>query len=334
MQHSALSAWERHSAVAERIGKVYPELSKAHRKAADYVLANAFRAATMTIDELADVVGFSLATANRFSHALGFDGYPAFRAALVLDFASSLAPIEKLRDQVQHPATSTEIIAAALTADIQNLEATKRALVSTQCDQAVSMILEAERIYVVGFGASAYLAGMMAHALEPFCRTVLSVAGPGGPSQAGRQFFKVDQRDLVIAMAYPRYVADTITLARLAKERGAQLLAFTDVPTSPLVPLADITLYAQTERLLSPTSDAAALAMIQAVCDAVAHRANRSVNAASQMTEFVLPWLHHPDWQAKSDSNLAAKAKTKTKTKTDNIKTATNKLASKKDQAS
>ncbi|MFJ2986909.1 MurR/RpiR family transcriptional regulator [Collimonas sp. NPDC087041] len=308
MQHSAITTWQRESAVAARIGKVYPELSKAHRKAADYVLANVFRAATMTIDELADAVGVSLATANRFAHALGFDGYPAFRAALVQGFASSLAPVEKLRDQVQRPATSAEIIAAALTADIQNLEATRRTLAPAQCDQAINMILNAERIYILGFGASGHLAGIMAHALEPYCRTVMSVAGPGGPSQAARQFFKIDQRDLVIALAFPRYVTDTLTLATRAKERNAQVLAITDTPTSPLVPLADITLYAQTERQLSPTSDAAALALIQAICDAVAHRANRSVHAASQMTEFVLPWLHYPDGKNKSNARPAKAA--------------------------
>lgn len=334
MQHSAITAWQRESAVAARIGKAYPDLSKAHRKTVDYVLANAFRAATMTIDELADVVGISLATANRFAHALGFDGYPAFRAALVQDFASSLAPVEKLRDQVQRPATSAEIIAAALTADMQNLEATKRALTPAQCDRAVSMILDAERIFVLGFGASAYLAGIMAHALEPYCRTVISAAGPGGPSQAGRQFFKIDQRDLVITMAFPRYVTDTLTLTARAKERAAQVLAFTDSPTSPLVPLADITLYAKTERQLSPTSDAAALALIQAVCDAVVHRANRSVHAASKMTEFLLPWLHYPDGkttlQPRQNKQVKKSGiKASMKTKTGNVRSATSPSASK-----
>jgi isoaspartyl peptidase/L-asparaginase-like protein (Ntn-hydrolase superfamily) len=110
--------------------------------------------------------------------------------------------------QCPHPSTSSQIIAAALTADIQNLEATKRALISIQCDRAVSTILNADRIYVVGFGASAYLDGMMALAPEPFCRTVFSVAGPGGPTQAGRQFFKVYPRDAtrqVVMDLLPRY---------------------------------------------------------------------------------------------------------------------------------
>jgi DNA-binding MurR/RpiR family transcriptional regulator len=62
--------------VNARIGKVYMSLSKAHKKAADYVLSNVFRSATMSIDELANAVGISVATANRFARALGFDGYP------------------------------------------------------------------------------------------------------------------------------------------------------------------------------------------------------------------------------------------------------------------
>jgi hypothetical protein len=33
------------------------------------------------------------------------------------------------------------------------------------------------------------------------------------------------------------------------------------------------------------------LAVIEALCDAVAHRAKRSVEAASGLAEFVLPWL-------------------------------------------
>jgi DNA-binding MurR/RpiR family transcriptional regulator len=305
VQSNAANTWHRRSAVAERIGRLYPALSKAHRKAADYVLANVFRVATMTIDELADAVGFSLATANRFARALDFDGYAAFRAALVADFASTLAPVEKLRDHVGRIASSAEIMADALEADLQNLQATRRALVPELCDGAVDMILKAERIFVIGFGASGHLAGITAHALQAHCRTVVAASGSGGPSQVARQFFKLDHRDLVIALAFPRYVTDTVTLAARAIERGAGLLAFTDAPTSPLAPLADIALYAQTERQLGPTSDAAALALIQATCDAVAFRADKSVLAASTMIEFTLPWLHHPEWQDKAESRPA-----------------------------
>lgn len=279
-------------AISVRIGKVYMQLSKSHRKTADYVLGNVFRAATMTIDELADAVGISVATANRFARTLGFDGYPQFRAELVQGFESTLAPVEKLRSEVQRPASSTEIIAATLDEDIANLEATRRAIVPGLCEQAVKMILAAERIYIIGFSASSYLAGLMAHGLEPYCRTVQSTAGQAGASHAARQLFKLGRRDLVIAIAFPRYVHDTIALAHSAREKGVGMIAITDAPSSPLAALADVTLYAQTRRQLSANSDAAALSLIEALCGAVAHQAKDAVHAASAMTEFVLPWLY------------------------------------------
>lgn len=302
--------------IVRTLGKQYPDLSKSHKKTADFVLANTFRAATMTIDELSAAAGISLATANRFAHVLGFDGYASFRAALVADFASSLAPVENLRIEVQKAATSAQIMAAAMDNDMRNLEATRRALVPEHCDMAVDLILKADRIYVLGFGSSAYLAGIMAHALEPYCRTVMSAGTIGGPSQTGRQFAKLDRRDLVIALAYPRYVTDTVRLAQKALDRGARLIAFTDVPTSPLAPLADVAIYAQTERRLSPTSDAAALMVIQAMCDAVAHRAKHSVQAASTMTEFVLPWLYRPEQQMPGAAKPAQKSSGKTTART------------------
>ena len=74
-----------------------PLMTPIHRRMGEFVLANPFRAATMRIDELAQAVNASIATANRFAKALGFDGYPAMRAALVRGFEATLGPVERLR---------------------------------------------------------------------------------------------------------------------------------------------------------------------------------------------------------------------------------------------
>jgi DNA-binding MurR/RpiR family transcriptional regulator len=278
--------------VNARIGKVYMSLSKAHRKAADYVLSNVFRSATMSIDELANAVGISVATANRFARALGFEGYPQFRAELVCGFEAMLAPIENLRTEVQRPASSAEIIASSLNEDINNLDATRRGLVPELCNQAVKMILGAERIYIVGYGASAFLGGLMMHSLEPFCNTIQCTVGAGGPSHAARQLFKFTPRDLVIALSFPRYAQDVVTIAKSVRDKKVPILAITDAPSSPLASLANVTLYAHTRRQLSPNSEGAALCVIEALCNAVAHQAKSPVNSASEMMEFMLPWTY------------------------------------------
>ncbi|TWG79690.1 RpiR family transcriptional regulator [Cupriavidus gilardii J11] len=278
--------------ISDRIARAFPTLTPAHQRMADYVLANPFRAATMRIDEFAQAVQVSVATANRFAHALGFDGYPQFRAELVRGFEATLAPVEKLRTELERPATVAEVVAASLAESERNLEATRRSLDGAACERAVAAILEAGHVYVLGFGASGYLAGLLQHGLDMYCRTVTTVAGVGGASTAARQLFKLTPKDLVIAIAFPRYVYDSVALTQRARDHGARILALTDGPTSPLAPLADIALYVSAGRQLSANSDAAVLAMIEALCGAVAHRAAHSVKAAADMTEFVLPWLH------------------------------------------
>ena len=278
--------------VSERIGAALATLTPAHQRMAEYVLANPFRAATMRIDEFAEAVNMSVATANRFAHALGFEGFPQFRAELVRGFEATLAPVEKLRHELARPASSAEIFAASLNEDIANLDATRRMLDPAACERAVDAILAAPRIYVVGFGASGYLAGLLRHGLDLYCDTVLSVSQPGGASDAARQVRKIAPDDLLIAIAFLRYASDTITLAQRVRERGGRILALTDGPTSPLAPLADVSLYARPSRQFSANSDTAVTAMIEALCGAVAHRSSHSLQSAENLTAFVLPWLH------------------------------------------
>ncbi|AOZ08962.1 MurR/RpiR family transcriptional regulator [Cupriavidus malaysiensis] len=278
--------------IAERIARSLPALTPAHQRMAHYVLDNPFRAATMRIDELAAAVQVSVATANRFAHALGFEGYPQFRAELVRGFEATLAPVERLRDELERPATAAEAMAASLDDAARNLEATRRGLDADACERAVEAILAAHRVYIIGFGASGFLAGLLQHGLELHCRTVSSVSTAAGASHAARQLFKLEAGDLVIGIAFPRYVSDTVLLAERIKARGVRLLALTDGPLSPLAPLADIALYASAGSRLSANADAVVTALIEALCDAVAHRSAHSVQRAAEMTEFLLPWLH------------------------------------------
>jgi DNA-binding MurR/RpiR family transcriptional regulator len=292
---SAASA-DAEPSIAARITVAMPTLTPIHRRMGKYVLANPFRAATMRIDELAAAVNASVATANRFARALGFDGYPALRAALVRGFEATLAPVERLRS-AQEQETGVrggDLIDAVFAQTAANLDATRARMDRTNVEAVVGAIVDARRVLIVGAGGSAFLAGLMEHGLSVCHNDVQSLALLGGPSHAARRLFGAGPGDLVVAIAFPRYVEDTIELARRAAGRGAAVLAITDGPDSPLAPVATHKLYVQAERRLAATSEAAVLAMIEALVDAVVHRTQRSAKAAADMTEFVLPWLWQP----------------------------------------
>lgn len=278
--------------LAQRIARVLPALTPSHRQIADWVLAHPLQAATMPIDELAATVGVSVATANRFARALEFEGYAQFRAALVLGFETTLAPVQKLRNKLERSATVGEVCAGVL-ADIQhNIEATRQALDPEACERAVDAILRAPRVYVVGFGASSWLAGLLQRGLDPYCPSVQSLATLESASFAAKVLARSQAPELLVTIGFPRYLADTVLLARQAREAGMPVLALTDRVSSPLARLATVTLYANVDSHYFASSEASALPLIEALCSAVAHRSKGSLQAATRLAESVLPWLH------------------------------------------
>ncbi|KAF1021834.1 MAG: HTH-type transcriptional regulator HexR [Paracidovorax wautersii] len=278
--------------IAIRISRARPTLTRAHQQMADYVLAHPLQAATMPIDELAAAVGVSVATANRFARAIGLEGYPLLRSELVKGFEAMLAPIEKMRIKIEKPSSVRDVFAAALEESQRNIVATREALDTAACETAVAAILGARRIYLAGFGASGWLAGLLQRGLDGHCDNVHLLAGVGGASYGARLLPRMTGDDLLVAISYPRYLTDTVMLAQGARQRGVGVLALTDGPQSPLVPHAQVCLFAQTENQYAANSESSALAMIEALTSAVAHRVKESVKSAARMTEAVLPWLH------------------------------------------
>jgi len=277
--------------VLQQVAACIPAMPAAMQRMGQAVLAHPFRAATLNIDEFAGEVAVSIATANRFARALNFAGYPQFRAELARGFEAILAPVESLRSNLKHATGPQQAMVDSLRETAANLEHTLQALQHQPCEQAVSLIAEADQVLTLGWGSSAYLAGVLQHELEPLCSRVGSLAQAGGPSHAARQLVKRGPRDLLIALAFPRYVEDTVALTRLARERGVKVLALTDEPSSPLVPLADVTLYAHVSRQVAPTSNATVLALLEALVAALAHRTEGAVQRAEEMARGVLPWL-------------------------------------------
>lgn len=287
--------------VVERISAMLPSLSDAHRRLADYVLARPLKVAVMTIDEFASACELSNATANRFVRKLGLPGYPQFRALLAQGFEDALAPVERMRLERSRSASAADIFAASLYEDQRNFERTRMALSAEQCEKAVQAVLDAKRIFIIGFGSSGFLAGLLHRNLIVHCDTVQSLATPGGVSAAARQAARMRDGDLVIAICFPRYLTDTVSLVKTVRANGISVLALTDKASSPVAKHADICLYARSERQYLSNSETAVLGLIEALSAAVAHRSADSLTDVARLTESVMPWLIQTDDKQRDD---------------------------------
>jgi DNA-binding MurR/RpiR family transcriptional regulator len=83
--------------------------------------------------------------------------------------------------------------------------------------------------------------------LQPFLASVTAVVEYGGTEVAAGRLMTIGPEDLLIAITFPRYASDVVRLAHYAKDRGAGIVALTDSPASPLMPIADEVLLAPSE---------------------------------------------------------------------------------------
>ena len=275
-----------------------PELTKPQRLLATYVLEHPFKVAIMSIDEFAQAAGVSSASANRFARALGYPGYAQFRQNIIKGFEGVLESVNRLKKEQSFPATNQEIMANVLIEGQRNLEKTRLNLSAESCDTAANMILAARRIFVLGLGTSGYLAGLLERRLIAHNDMVISLAGLGGVTNAARRLARVNKDDLIIALTFPRYLADTVKIAQRAHEHGARVLGLTDKATAPIVPVCDCILYASSDTQYCSNSDPVALALIDALMAALDYRSPFSVELATEVAETITPWLIHGETSA------------------------------------
>lgn len=276
---------------SQTLSKKMAMLSKPQQRIATFVLENPFKVAISSIEEFASDIGMSTATANRFVKALGYSGYPLFRQDLIKGFESALAAVNRLKKDKQNTNSSPEIFSHVLSETQKNIALTQQTINRASCKKAINMILNAPRIFILGFGSSAYLSRLMERRLFPYNQMVTSLSTEGGVSEVARRLTLSKKNDLVIAISFPRYLSDTIQLAQDAKKRGANILAITDKITAPIVPHAHCSLYAHSHTEYGQNSEATTLALIEAILAAIDYQSSQAVEKATQMTQTIVPWL-------------------------------------------
>jgi DNA-binding MurR/RpiR family transcriptional regulator len=279
--------------LSNRIQQVYPSLSSGHRRAADFVLQHPLDVATMTIEGLAEGSGTSNATVTRFVRTLGYGSYGEFRGALSAALKFAHDPVDSFARARSEAGSTFATFVAALADQVANLQAARDGLAEVAVTRAVELLLKAPRVFIAASGASQHVASFLEDGLALYLDAdVIFAASRTGPERAIRHLMSARPDDLVVAISVPRYSRATLDLASFAKERGAALLALTDSPTSPLAPIADVTLFAPARSRLLPNSPTAVFALADALIAAVAREHPDAVEALKELSESRL-WNFH-----------------------------------------
>lgn len=277
--------------MTDRIMGTHASMSSAQRRFAELVLRHPLKVARLTINEAVAEAGVSVATANRFATALGFDGYPEFRAELIRGFEKYFAPVERLRQQLAEDLLPHQIMLRIMEESARDLTNTARALSPDTLDRAAHMVAGARRIFIAGVDKAAYLAALLATDLTMCGCDVRCAENGGGSVGAMRHLASFGPDDLMIAIAMPHYYKETLDLAEFAKEAGIPILALTDSLLSPLASIATDRICLSPPGRDLPPLPATILAAIQGLGAAVAHKLPKAAEIEERYASTAYPWM-------------------------------------------
>lgn len=256
--------------ILQQIEDRMSSLSKGQKRIAAYILEQYDKAAYYTAARLSETVGVSESTVVRFACELGFEGYPEFQHALQTSVRNRLTSFQRMEvsDQILG---NGNLLGKVLLSDAERIRRTMEAANPEIFDEAIDRIVSAESIYILGVRSSSYLAGFLNYYLRMIFDRVRLLQTTSG-SELFEQLLPIGQGDVMIAISFPRYSKRVINGVQFAKERKADIIALTDSRQSPLAPLADQLLLAQSDMASFVDSLAAPLSIINAMIVAVSRR--------------------------------------------------------------
>lgn len=264
--------------------------SKGQRLIARYITQSYDKAAFMTANKLAKTVGVSESTVVRFAVDLGFDGYPSMQKAMremVLNRLTSVQRIEVASNRIG----DNDVLTTVLQSDMDKLRRTAETVSREEFDAAVNAVLSAKRVYIIGVRSTAPLANFLGYYLNYMFNNVHIVTA-SGTSEMFEKIVGVNSDDVVIAFSFPRYSSSTAKAAQYCRTTGANVIAITDSPASPLGQSADHVICAKSDMVSLVDSLVAPLSVVNALIVAIAAKREKEVHRTFETLEHIWDQYH------------------------------------------
>lgn len=242
--------------------------SKGQRQIARYLLEKYDKAAYMTAAKLGSEVSVSESTVVRFVMELGYEGYPEFQKALQDMIRTKLTSFQRM-EVTNHLIGDGDVLEKVLNSDVDKIRRTLDGISRESFESAVSKIVTARTIYIIGVRSSSSLAGFLNYNFRMMFDNVKFVQTTSG-SEMFEQLLGIGEGDVMIAISFPRYSTRIINAVEFARRAGADVVALTDSPESPIAAHSTHLLVAQSDMVSFVDSLVAPLSIINAMIVAVA----------------------------------------------------------------
>jgi len=204
--------------------------SPTQQKLGEFVLSDPAKVLYFTITELARESETSEASVTRLCRSLGCKGYTEFKMALALDV-----------QREQAPAVQGDRVDEVVEESVLALRDTARLLDRDMLLQAAQALHQARSVNIYGVAASAIVGDYLHYKLLRLGKPAQLLSDMHRASMSATTLGK---EDLVVAISSSGSTRDLLHVVKLARKRGARVLALSNTPRSPLASISDMQLVA------------------------------------------------------------------------------------------
>lgn len=224
----------------------YEELSPRLQQVAKYVLENPNDLALQTLAVIAERCEVQPSTIVRFAKTFGYEGASDMQE-LFKDEMLTQAPSPSYAERIRQFSRRAGAAGALAPHDVMHefadsnilaLEHLKSSVRKADLERAVDMIAAANAVYIVGLRRSFPVASYLAYALRHVDKRAYLLDGVAG--MLAEQSTMLTSKDLLIAISFQPYAAETVEIVGSTREQKAKIIAITDSRLSPIAAASDL----------------------------------------------------------------------------------------------
>jgi DNA-binding MurR/RpiR family transcriptional regulator len=275
--------------VISELRRAYDELTQSQKRIAEMVVEDPEFVAFAPVDMMAGGVGVSPSTVVRFAYRLGLDGYQDLqervRTLVRAQMRLNAATGDDDHDLTAHLGES--VFARSLAHDLDNLRRTMVNLQLDDLERAVKAIAEARRVYVLGGATSHAIAVYAALALDRMRGETVLLDGEAFAASAVQS---MTRDDAFLVFTFAPYAQSTLRITNTAHRLGAQIIAISDTPVSPVGQRVDIVLPALATGLSTQNSIVAPMAVTTALLNGVIAASPNALKRYADIVQLMNEW--------------------------------------------
>jgi len=257
-------------------------LTARQRDAAHYLTDHPHEVALNTVAALAKQSGIPSSAFIRLAQALGFNGFSDVQKLFKqpLQQAGGGSFKERIRHYrgeqlLEDPTDVGATLAAFSRANIVSLEHLAEGQQVEALEASIALLQQARTIFVVGMRRSFPMAAYLSYALSRVGRRAVHISGLGGSLR--EQVGALHTDDVLVAISFPPYAAETVEACQQAVAAGTPIVALTDSLLSPIGQSASVMIEVNDAELLGFRSLTAAFCIAQTLAMGLAFREGQTL---------------------------------------------------------